>query len=130
MDDHRYCRGCERHSIDCTCEPARNLIGANNLCWMTKQHETMHEGDACFNCGAVMDDFTQITNDEDNFPRADDVSICYYCAHVSYYTGDKLHRREPTPEEQARLDADPQMQKILNAFKLAKNKTTAKPHSN
>jgi hypothetical protein len=55
-----------------------------------------------------------------------DVSVCWYCSHLSIYVGTPPHAlREPTEQELANLKADPGIRQTLSQLTLWR---MANPH--
>lgn len=73
----------------------------------------------CLRCGAVNDGFSP-ANTEEVMPTAGSVSICIYCAAVSFFEvnadGD-LYLRWPTDQEQHELDQDQDLARLLTIVK-------------
>jgi hypothetical protein len=69
--------------------------------------------DPCVECGKPLDAATFLMDDKVK-PNPGDISICFYCGHMTVFTDD-MHRRELTPEEIHDIAGDPIMLQLQRA---------------
>ncbi len=73
----------------------------------------------CSACGTILDVSRRI--DDDAVPTPGDVSVCFYCGHVTLFDHD-LSLRELSAEEAARWADDPEIAKAVRFAKAARRK--------
>lgn len=76
----------------------------------------------CPFCGRINNAHAPTENPTD-IPTPGDYSICWKCHKFSVYTDDGV--RPPTPEEQAEIDVDPELQGMVNILKNSAGPTRA-----
>lgn len=65
----------------------------------------------CLACGDVLQATSEVTTSKARMPEPGNLSICLRCGHVAIFDKD-LKLRNPTPEEQRKIDNDPRMPRI------------------
>lgn len=71
----------------------------------------------CPFCGTLQNAASAVSRDGKPLrPQPGNASICAKCLGVSVFDNE-LNRRRPTPEEQAHLDANPEIQFILSRLR-------------
>jgi hypothetical protein len=75
----------------------------------------------CRDCGAVVDAATIVLEIGRLPPAAGDVSVCFYCACISVYTGDGLELLAPSEDELAKMVGDVALQRVVRAVRESRS---------